>query len=67
MPPPPPMAVRRWHIVSPPIRPSASVHAHLWRPAAVAKLQAYGLGSCATGQTDERIALFQTVNTMNYR
>jgi len=23
--PPPPMAVRRWHIVSPPIRPSASV------------------------------------------
>jgi len=23
---PPPMAVRRWHIVSPPIRPSASVH-----------------------------------------
>jgi len=32
--------------------------AHLWWPA-VAKLQAYSLGSCATGQTNGRIALFR--------
>ena len=41
---PPPILVRRWHVVSPPIRPSwiqksRSIYAHLWWPA-VAKLQA---------------------------
>ena len=57
---PPPMAVQSKNRGGP-----MSVHGHLWWPA-VAKLQAasvpigaYSLGSCAMGQTDERIALFQ--------
>ena len=59
-----PVAVRWWHIVSPPIKKSQQIYvhprtgphsAHLWWPA-VAKLQA---ASCAIGQTNGRIALFQ--------
>jgi len=63
MPPPPPMAVRRWHIsfrrqskIPSDLRPSPDGSTvRTWWPA-VARLQAASvpIGSCAVGQTDGR-------------
>ena len=54
---PPPMAK-----IAADLRPSADGYAHIWWPAmakAAGSQRAYSLGSCAVGQTDVRIALFQ--------
>jgi len=60
------MAVRRWHIVSSPIRPSVSVRGSQNRggstsvrgrvcsPHIFGSQRAYSLGSCAMGRTDRR-------------